>query len=339
MKRLLTLLIIMLLLGGIAYYIHNSQENKGPAQSASYDFSDREFAVKDIDNIGKIEIQKAYQDGTVLDKRNGVWYVNGKYEANKAAVEYLLNTIKGVEIQNIPPRSSVPNIVKELERSGLHVSIYDTKGNLMKGYTIGSLAYDEMGTSFLLDGKQQPYNLFLKGFEGRLRERYSNTEEQWRSKKVRTGKPDQIEKVTMEYPKKQSQSFVLDNSTATPSVTTLSKFVKKGEKEINPDKVRAYLSEFNNLYAEGFENEYFFKDSITQLIPFATLTLEEKDKDPKVIDFYSYYEMNNPTADIDNTNPALLVERYYANVRDEDFLLVQGKLFKGIFRPYDYFVK
>lgn len=328
----------MVLLGGVAYFLN---DNKSQNESkTSVNLADREFAVEDIKEVYKISLQKGNQDGFLLEKdEKGIWWLNKKYEVNKGPMDYLLRTISNIEIQNIPSSKAIPNMLEEMDVVGIKVKIYNKSSKLIKSYIVGTKAFDGKGTTMLMDGYDQPYNMFIKGFEGDLRTRYFVSIDKWRNRRVFESKPDDIEYVEVRYNKKESESFKINNTEKEPSISRTSRFVNDNATTYSVIKIKDYLGGFRKLYAEDFGNDHPKRDSISNLIPFATVTLKTKDNDPKKVRFYSFFETMTSNATPQQIENAGKVDRYYAIMPNDDFLLVQGGVFREIFRPYSYFKK
>jgi hypothetical protein len=329
MKRTLLLTLLFLLLGAGAWYVLAYKKGH-KASRVSWDM---DFAVPDTDNIGKIFIaDRRGRTATLTRKSDEVWYYNDKYPARPTAVNTLLNTIARVNVLNIPPNSAVPTMVKELAAAGIKVEIYDRAGKSMKTYYVGGVTNDERGTVFMMENSEQPYLVHTPGFIGQLRIRYLLGDDEWRDKAIFRENPEDIEKVSVEYPQRKSESFRLDKLgeaqyhvlpyfSTTPVIRSPQ---RKGAAE-------AYLVQFESLIAEAFETQNPLRDSVRALVPFAIVQLKKKDGTEKKVTFWPV-EVEYA---LDTGQP--FVSRYFTDVDGQDFMLTQDRVFGPIFRGYDFF--
>jgi len=329
MNRTLLLVALFLLLGGSAWYALSINKKKKSGSHVSWDM---DFAVKDIESIGKIFLADRTGKSILLERKGSNWICNGKFPVRPTVLETLLETIGRVRVLNIPPHGAVPNMVKELAAVGIKVEIYDRKDKTIKTYYVGGITIDERGTILMMDGSEQPYVVHIPGFVGQIRLRYITEEESWRDLAIFRENPEKIEQVSVEYPQRKSESFRLEKAgTATYSVapfhtttTPMNTPQRKGVPE-------AYLVQFESLVAEAFENTNRLRDSVKALIPFAVVKLKNTDGGEKTVRFWPVEVETTP----DEGRP--YVTRYFTDVNNEDFMLTQDHVFGGLFRGYGFF--
>jgi hypothetical protein len=223
-------------------------------------------------------------------------------------------------------------MVKELAAAGIKVEIYDRAGKNIKTYYVGGVTNDERGTVFMMENSEQPYLVHIPGFIGQLRIRYLLGDDEWRDKAIFRENPEDIEKVSVEYPQRKSESFRLDKVgeaqyrvlpyfSTTPVIRSPQ---RKGAAE-------AYLVQFESLIAEAFETQNPLRDSVRALVPFAIVQLKKKDGTEKKVTFWPV-EVEYTS---DTGRP--FVSRYFTDVDGKDFMLTQDRVFGPIFRGYDFF--
>lgn len=202
----------------------------------------------------------------------------------------------------------------------------------MKCYYVGGVTNDEKGTYMIMDKSEQPYVVHIPSFIGQLRVRYMLGDDNWRDRAIFREKPEEIKSVTVEYPQRKNESFRLEK-------------VKPGEYRVtpyfstttpNPSPQRkgfpeSYLLQFEKLTAEAFETEMPQRDSISALVPFAIMTLQRDNGQTKQVRYWPLEIKQNPY------NQQLYIERYFAEVDQRDFLLIQDRVFGVVFKPYNFF--
>ncbi|HMX39411.1 MAG TPA: hypothetical protein PK971_07840 [Saprospiraceae bacterium] len=328
MKNTWLLAVLFLVLGGGAWYALRSKS----AQNNTLTSPDMEFAVKNTGDIGKIFLADRKGRTATLELKDGVWMYNGTWPARATAVETLLETIQRVNVQHVPTTSAKEHMIKSLAAEGIKTEIYDKKGQLMKCYYVGGVTNDEKGTYMIMDKSEQPYIVHIPSFVGQLRVRYFLGDDLWRDRSVFKEKPEAIKSVTVEYPQRKNESFRLEK-------------IKEGEYKVNPyfsttqpnpspqrkGFPESYLLQFEQLSAESYETNMPQRDSIAALVPFAIMTLQRDNGETKQVRYWPVEIKRNPY------DQQLYIERYFAEVDQRDFMLVQDRNFGVVFKPYNFF--
>jgi hypothetical protein len=335
MKRLLILFALLLGLGGIAYYLNNNADNGKTSLSGE----DRNFAFQ-RDQIGKIAVQKVGEKmQTFTRKEGGIWIVDDKYKVSQFTMPYLLQSVSDLTIQSIPPKNATKNILNDFKKLGIQVKIYDLEGKEVRSYKVGSESHDDKGTYFLMDGSNQPYNMYIKGFDGTMRTRFFQPIDKWRDREIWQYDPKDIVEVGVKYHKNEKESFLLKVDESKIDVRPLSQFIKPSDKDINQDKCKAYLSSFTRIYAEDYDNDNIRKDSISNLIPFATIAVKDQTGHVNEVDFYPFRDLLLKNVNTKDLEEAKKIERFFIKHSKGDFMVVQKRQVKEVFRPYDFFLK
>ena len=335
MKRLSILFAILITLGGIAYYL-NTNSNDG---KTSLSGEDRNFAFP-RDQIGKMTVQKVGEEMQTFSlRKGGEWYINDKFKVSQFTMPYLLQSVSDVTIQNIPPKNATKNIISDIARVGIQVKVYDLDGKEVRSYKVGLESIDDKGTYFLMDGSKQPYNMYVKGFDGTVRTRFFQPIDKWRDREIWQYDPKDITEVGIKYHKNQIESFKLEVVGSKINVSPLSQFISPSDKDVDQDKARAYLSEFTRIYAEDYDNENIRKDSISNLIPFATIAVKDKSGHINEVDFFPFRDLLLKNVNTKDLEEAKKIERFFIKHSKGDFMVTQKRQVKEVFRPYDFFLK
>ncbi len=335
MRNTILLLLLFLLLGGGSWWYFNQTDSK-----SSYDTSDRKFAEEPA-NIHKIFIADRSGETTTLTRSAEYWLYRGKHRANPNAMENLLDAIRRVEVNYIPAKAAVPNIVRDLASNGIKVELYDKQDQLIKAFYVGGMTNDELGTYMIMEGAEQPYVTHIPSWEGGLRARFQLKGLQWRDKSVFSADVDAIQSLSVEYPKQKNKSFRLERQDDQFAVSPYYDITPTRSSLPQQGRIEAYLVGFKSLKAEAFENGNPRRDSVKLFIPFCTISLQDiKGKQTKA----SFYPIMQRMADgalltddqVLGSNTA--IERYFVDRNDgEDFMLVQQRVFQQVFWPYDAF--
>ena len=183
----------------------------------------------------------------------------------------------------------------------------------------------------MLEGSDNPYVMHLPAWEGNLRTRFFFGDNNWRDKTIFAEKQENITKVTVDYPERKAQSFVLERQADGFQISALYNPAESGV--ANNSKVEAFLEGFKSLGAEGFENDNDKIESLVAGTPFSTVSLTNnkgKTTSISVFPLLQKDENNKPL-------PDQTVERYVAKSSTGDFYLIQQLVFGKIFWSYDAF--
>ncbi|MFT4533718.1 MAG: hypothetical protein ACJA1A_003278 [Saprospiraceae bacterium] len=336
MKKLLILLAFLIGLAAVAYLL--KPQNDGP--KTSMDTTDRNFAFPE-DQMGMVTVKskdRALQ--TFKRGKGGIWTLNDKYKVSQFTLPQITKTLSNIKVQNIPSKGETESILKDIAKVGIQIKIYDLDLKEVRSFQIGLESYDESGTAFLMDGATQPYNMFLSGLYGDVRTRFTQEVDRYRDREMFQYVAEDIKEVSINYHKDQKSSFKLTVAGSEYKVEPLSQFLQPTTKSVSPDRVMAYLGGFSRIYAEDFDNSNVRLDSIRALVPFATVTVKDKNGSINEIDFIPFKDIitrNSNTRDIDQ---ARKIERFFINKTTDgnyDFMVAQNRLVQPVFRGYGYF--
>ncbi|MCB0547627.1 MAG: DUF4340 domain-containing protein [Phaeodactylibacter sp.] len=338
MNRTLVLLIAFLVLGGgVFWYFTQGEDEKTTLAGA-----DRDFAVKNIEQIHKIFIADRRGERTTLEREGDHWIYNGKYKARPSVVTPLLEAVERVQVKYKPPQAAVENMVQSLATEGIKVELYDKKGERIKAYYVGGSTSDERGTYMIMDGAEQPYVVDMPAWDGNLSVRFRRYGDEWRDKTLFAEEVENIQSVSIEYPKQRNQSFVLESTDDGYEVRPFYDITPQIKRPYREGSAEAFLVNFESVGAEAFRNDYSGRDSITQLVPFSIITLVNKQGDTTQVKLHPIVQENIISHD-EKTGDYVLyssdIERYFADLNGKDFLLSQHLVLQKLLWGYGSFFK
>jgi len=330
MNRTTTILLLLFLFLGLGAWFY---QNESAGKKTSLSNNDWEMAIEDIDAIHRVFVADRNSNTTNLVRKKDYWLYNDKYKARPNAVEVVLDAIRRVRLKNRPSNAAIEPMIKSIASQGIKVEIYDKEGNNMKTYYIGGVTPDERGTYMIMEGSENPYVMYIPNWDGSIRGRFFFGDKNWRDKTVFAERVEDIEAVSVEYPKKKNLSFKLRKNGNTYNVQPFYETTTATNKEVNPSAVEKYLMGFESLGAEAFENENPFRDSISAQLPFSIVTLENNKGESKTLRIHPLRQRGEDGKPLPKTK----VDRYLADCSTGDFYLIQHVVFGKTLWAYDYF--
>ncbi len=330
MHKNLILFLILLLVGGGAYYLYNKKAN----QTGSLVSWDMDFTIPDTARVTKIFLADRKGKRILLTRQKDHWTLNNTDQrVRPTAISVLLDAFHKQQVQYVPPQQMRQNMVTQLATVGIKTEVYmDGKDKPSKVFYVGDVTQDERGTHMMMEGAETPYVVHIPSFVGAVRGRYMLLEDDWKDRSVFRENPSEISSISVEYPRQKSASFIIEKSGANYEVkpfyatqqTYPANKLRKGAAD-------SYTILFNSLVAEAFETHNPLRDSVTALIPFSIVTVTKKDGSRRQVKFHPVQ------VERDRNTGEPYVFRYFADCSWGDFMLVQQPVFGPVFRGYDYF--
>jgi hypothetical protein len=296
--------------------------------------SSRDFAIENIDDIGKIYVTDRQGNHYTLDKKKNVWYADTIYLADPQFIDVVLTTLKRMTVTNLVPKPAIKNIMRDIATYGKKVEIYDKNGSLMKSFYMGGTNQRVTASYMVLDGYNIPYEMSYPGFSGDLGGRL------WplhlidiRSKSLFNYKPGDIKNIRINYVRDKNESFNLaisglDNYIVTPLSRTVTPIAKK----VSKGAVEQYLSNIEKIEAaKVIDKNMLEHDTLVSSIPFAQIEITDKDNQIKKLDLYPI---------LDETKKMQLgsePDYFFAIMDNKAYYNCQLLVLKKIFWGYSYF--
>ncbi len=322
------LLIIFAVLAAATYFYLNKED-----QTSSGD----EFAIKNIGQIAKIVMWDKMKRRITLTKEDNIWQVNGKYRARQDAVDLVLNTFQKLHVRAMVPKAAEENVRRDLNTNGIIVEAYNKAGKALKIYYIGTATKGSMGTYMMQKGGKYPYEVGIPNWEGVLGPRFMLEEVDWKDRGVFRYKTNDIKGLSVEYfqPERKENSFRIDKDGSEFKVQKLYGLSEK--RTAIKQKVLYYLKGYESLVAEAFESDNPKRETFVNATPFCEIKLETNKGEQKNVKLYPL--PGRQTGELNDGTPIRAnVERYYASINNnEEFMLVQDRVFQRILAPSDFF--
>lgn len=336
MRKTLIYIVLLALLGfGTWYFIFNSGNNLYNAQEAA-------FTIRDTASVGRIFIAGPNGHTILAERTDSGWIVNKKYKALNSTVTMVLSTLKQQEALYPVPHAKYNNVVTILAGSAIKVEVYDRNGNKMRIFYVGTESNDFKGTYMLMENAKQPYVVNKKGFEGYITPNYTFELEDWRDRTVFHLSPEQIKRVSVEYPRHELNSFVLEQNNGKITVTGSQDIIQG--KTLNDRRAKVYTKYFQNVNCEGHLTGVKDLDSMLSVLPErAVMDVTGTKGEHQHLDIY-WMPLNRRSKNFTVEDPEVDSNKYDADRmiavmnNNKDTVVIQTFVFKVMFRKlYEFY--
>ncbi len=271
----------------------------------------RDFSINNIEEIDHIEITNKTPKTVFLTKNNEKWELKNGFPVSTEAINYLLETIRDMQIKRPVAVNEKENILKRMSVQRTKVSIFSNNKNIKTIY-VGGNTQDQLGTYMILDNSNEPYIISIPGFNGYLSSRFSCEENTWKEKVIFNINKDDIEKIEINY-RDTTNSFQIHS------------------KDIFSDQ---YFSNFKKVSCEKFlkNNQDFNVEEIKKREPIFHINIKLKTgEELKLKGFEKKSSFKGRTK-----NKNYDTERFYGLFKDE-LVLIQYQQFEKILKKKDDF--
>lgn len=333
-------IITILILIGLAVAAIFVYKNKGKNSTIDKEASD--FGLKDTALVDKIFMADKDGESVLLERKASGWMVNDKYPVRPDAIEMLLYTMRMVEVKSPVSKTSRENVIKLMAGKSVKIEVY-SKGKKVKQYYVGHPTQDHTGTYMLMtdpetgENYKDPFITHIPGFNGYLSTRYFVEESDWRDRLMINYRPPQIKQIKLELHEIPDSSFVVD-------LFSMQRFgLKNGrgaQLPFSEEKLKQYIAYFQNVNCEFvLEKGSAIRDSLAKsAIPFATLTVTDRNNAQNVTQFYHKYPIasKNEQYGVDyKFDP----DRLYVKFNEgKDYGVAQYYVFGKMLQTYSYFL-
>lgn len=327
-RRLLVLLLVLAVLGGIAWWL---QQRTAPT---TLDVPLTDFAVPDTARVTRLFITDTKGHVSDLRREGDRWTLNGRYDARQPLVDMALKTLLRVEVRSPVPKSTEPMVLRTMAGTSTKVEIYEGSNKPSKVWIIGHATKDHYGTYMVLEkpgeGRSSaPFVMGMGGFTGVLSPRFPATEDNWRSPNV-FHYPDlhELASVKVDLVGRPLASYRIDN----PDVG-LPKLLAPDGRQLPMDTV---LVQGALLPYKEFNYEYIDRktprDSLLAAPPNVVLTVTPRTGDAETMKLW-YMPYHGEAGGFGQPRPIHDPMRMFALVQDTLIVVVQRQYTDRMTQP------
>ena len=334
MKNIKTILLILLIVtaGVAAYYLSKGTSKSKELESTTLT-ADRGFSFYEIEKITTISLKRKDYPELVFTKKGNEWLINNKFRANMETMKYFITVLKGVTMKYIPPNSMVENLKNDINKNGIVVKLYQGDEKV-RHYSVGTEFGDGSDTPYMMEGGDQPYMMYLPGFDGSVRRRMSFNMAEWRSKIVFEEDPEMIKSLEVNYLQDKKSSFTITRFNDGFKITNGAG--QLDPRTVNNNTVGAYLDFYRDIRAEYNDTDNAERPNILKNQRFCTITIIYKDNNQRSFDFYSYGDL---LGDFVTTSPSDINpdNKFFVLSPEKELFLLQQRVVGKILRPIWFF--
>jgi hypothetical protein len=148
--------------------------------------------------------------------------------------------------------------------------------------------------------------------------------------------PENITRVSVEYPKQQNKSFRIDYQDD-PKIEPFYPLTPKIQRPVKPGRLEAYRNNFDKIIASAFNNLNIEREQITQQIPFVIFTVETNDGAPQSLQLFPIYSQPFVDPKTGVTTQPTEVTAYHGLTHTNDLMIMQNPMVGKILWAYDFF--
>lgn len=343
MKKNLGLLLILVVLGGIAYFMFSSDKKSTIASNPLSNFS-----IEDTASVTKIFISDKVTGTALLtkDPSTGNWMINGKYRAKDFSVKILLESFKNITVKGPVPDNMKQMVISNAAGTGKKIEIYTTNSEVPEKIWISAgNTSDHHGDFFILEIpgvgiSPEPFVVDMPMFSGYLTARFFTFENDWRYSGVFNYSDLEFNEISVtqnDFPKRNFTINMNGDDLLTVSNPTTGKTISI----IDTSRTRDYILQFKKIHLETHDShlEQPQIDSVLARTPDWTISVKENDGGVRTIDLYhvpgngKYHNANGEPL---RYNQDML----YGSLRNGELVKIQyAAVFKPLMLYYNYFEK
>jgi hypothetical protein len=167
------------------------------------------FASEPKDEITKIEFSGNGKRLT-LEKKGESWLINGKSEARKSGMLFIIRVLKEIKIKSPVSPALFNNEISAKNVIPVKVKVYE-KRKLLSSFLVYKTRSNTYGNIMKLKESSKPFIIYVPGFEGDIGSGFSLNELFWQPYTVFNLLPSEIASVNFENLSDTSSSFSIIN--------------------------------------------------------------------------------------------------------------------------------
>lgn len=317
--------------------------------------ADSDFALKADQKVVRVEIITAdgMQGVSLARDAHDRWTLNDTLFANEPAVQDLKSALRRLTVRQPVSVANESYVRKMLQENATRVQVFVEAyrinllgqrffpySRLYQSFWVGQDTPDGQSTYMQKTSSDLAFKVYRPGFDTGLHAYFAPHEKQWRDPVILRLEWDEIARIQTRFTDKPDESFVLK----VESADNFSFYDPKTSQQLTtmlPDTLRVlrYLSSFNDLYYESLldESQEEKRKKLMHRQPFVRISVESIYGDTIQIVAYA----RNVPGEYLPVDAKIQQDpnRFYLQVKPQEYALAQYYIFNRVFRPLSFFAK
>ena len=306
-KILIRSLFLFIVIGLILSIVYINRKPFGKANSS--------FASEPKEEITKIEF-KSGGKRLILEEKGETWLINGKSEARKSSVLFILRILKEIKIKSTVSSELFKSEITGKNIAPVKVKVYE-KRRLLKAFLVYKTGSNTYGNVMKIKETSKPFIVYVPGYEGDIGSAFTLNELFWQPYTVFNLLPSEIVSVNFENISDTASSFIISNRYQRYSLSSSSGNLTGWDSSL----VGRYISYFARVPFESWALEIgdSEKKSIEGQEPLYRITVISTTGRKSILTLWGMVTGKNGTSAIDSDrlfgkteeNDELFIMRYF----------------------------
>lgn len=168
-----------------------------------------QFAVGPSREITRIEFSQGSKN-LLLQKQKEGWTVNGKHEARKSGISFIMHILNEIKIKSPLSPDLFKSEIKEKNIDPVKVRVFE-KNRLLRTFLVYKTGTNKYGNIMQKRVGSKPFIVYIPGFEGDIGSAFTLNELFWEPYTIFNLLPSEISEISLENIADPSSSFSIIN--------------------------------------------------------------------------------------------------------------------------------
>jgi hypothetical protein len=265
------------------------------------------FASEPKEEITKIDLSENGKR-LILEKKGDTWMINGKFEARKSGIFFIIRILKEIRIKSPVSSQLFDSVIIAKNIIPVRVKVYENR-RLLKTFLVYKTGSNNYGNIMKMREGSKPFIVYVPGFEGDIGSGFTLNELFWQPYTVFDLLPSEIASIKFENLTDTASSFSIINTGHHYSLT--------GSGGWDSSLVFRYISYFARVPFESwaFDLEETRKRSIEAQQPLYRISVTSEAGRKSTLTLWEMYRNTGDSTKVDS-------DRLYGKTDDRDDLFI-----------------
>ncbi|TXC81968.1 hypothetical protein [Luteibaculum oceani] len=270
--------IIVLLLLISAFVIFKISSNK----TSTLTGFETNFSVENSEELTRIFISTTGGNVADLKKdKSGTWYINDKYETQKYAIDFILESLEKFKVHSAVPKNGIEGLTKELAARHKKVELYkNNEDTPFKTLYIGTPNQSLSANLAIVETRKhgmadKPYYVMKIGHKGIIGPMFFTKEAEWMTTRIFEYPQLNFKQITIRYPQDTAKSFAVLKQGQEYLVANPNSKLVYNKKNTNNLVLDEYLEKYKKIHFESLNESLvpYQVDSLINTTPIAVISV------------------------------------------------------------------